>query len=70
MNRANKAKLERGKANLRWAVDMAKAEASRQTKSPPNKALQANTAGALSVRLRPRNNSQQLAGLTAKTTAV
>ena len=52
---------------LMRAVDMAKAEASRQTKSLLNKALQANTAGALAVRLRPRNNSQQLAGRAAKT---
>ena len=39
-------------------------------KSPPNKALQANTAGRRSVRHRPQEtNGPQLAGLAAKTTA-
>ena len=33
---------------------------------PAEQALQANTAGGLSARHRPQNNSQQLAGLAAK----
>ena len=40
-----------------------------QAHSLLNKALQANTAGGFSVRHRPQTNSQQLAGLAAKTTA-
>ena len=36
---------------------------------PAEQVLQANTAGGLSARLRPRTNGPQLAGLAANTTA-
>ena len=40
-----------------------------QAHSLQNKALLADTAGGFSTRHRPQTNSQQLAGLAAKTTA-
>ena len=52
------------------AVGMAGKDGSRQTKSLQNKALQANTASGCSIRHRPQEtNSQQVAGLAAKTAA-
>ena len=53
---------------MRRAVGMAKAKASRHT-ARRTKPLQADTAGVLSARHRPQTNSQQLAGLAAKTIA-
>ena len=58
-----------GKLLMR-AVGMAGKVAGRQTKSPQNKALQADSAGGLSARHRPRKtNGPQLADLAAQTTA-
>ena len=42
---------------------------STQTKQPAEQALQANTAGGLSIRHRPHNKRPQIAGLAAITTA-
>ena len=64
MNRTGKSKLERGQ-ELMMTVGMA--GKGKQAHSPQNKALQANTAGGLSARLRHQTNGPQLAGLAAKT---
>ena len=64
--------MERGKATERGqelmrAVGMA--GKGRTGTQPAEQALQANTAGGLSVRHRPQNKRPQMAGLAAKTTA-
>ena len=58
---------DRGKL-MRWAVDMAKAEWQAGKHNPQNKALQANTAGRLSVRHRPQNQQPAVGRLRSKNT--
>ena len=70
MNRGKQSKMNgRGKNVEGSGHDMAKGKGKQANKACRTRQLQADTAGRLSVRHRPQNNSQQLAGLAARTTA-
>ena len=70
MNGGKQSKMNGGKM-LRRAVGMTWQRVDTAGKhSLQNQAAAGNTAGGLSTRHRPQTNSQQLAGLAAKTTAV